>query len=220
MRLLGTLFGVLVMTLGAGASWADGSIKDAPAPVEARCGGAFSGAYIGGQVGYLDHDAKFSDELGTDRFSGDDNGATGGVYYGYNIQCGRFVFGVRSDFNFGNSEASFFDSCCGQEISSDMKWFGTTRGRVGIAHYDNWLFYFTGGLAYADFDLKFRDDSNSFYQKNGETKFGYTVGGGVELLHVVSGRSRRKRSTWTWARKNRTTSSQVAEYRLLREARL
>jgi outer membrane immunogenic protein len=183
MRLLGIFVGLLLTTLGAGASWAGGSLKDGPMPVVGSgCGGAFSGAYIGGQVGYIDHDAKFHDELGTGHVSGSDNGVTLGIYSGYNIQCGRFLYGIESDFNYAGTDARWSDGCC-QDVSSEMNWFGTLRGRLGLVHNDTWLFFITGGLAYADFDYQFSLGAPlNFSQSNSEMKFGWTIGGGVEFL--------------------------------------
>jgi len=182
MKVIGLLVGVFAMVIGGGSSWADGSIKDAPAPVAAGCVGQFSGYYVGGQVGYLEHDTKFHDELGTGYISGDDSGVTFGIYSGYNRQCGRLLYGIESDFNYADSDASLFDDCCDQINSSDMKWFSTVRARLGIVHQDNILFYVTGGLAYANLDYTFAVGDLDFYQKDDDTKFGYAVGGGVEFL--------------------------------------
>lgn len=180
MRLVGMLVGVLVMTFGAGSSWADGSPKDIPAPVATGCVGQYSGTYVGGQVGYLDHDAKFNDEIDGGHVSGDDNGVTFGIYGGYNVQCGRLLYGIESDFNYSGTEAEWI--CCDQTLSSEMNWFGTVRARLGVVHDDKTLFYVTGGLAYADFDYLISDTSLPFSQRDSETKFGWTIGGGVELI--------------------------------------
>lgn len=183
MRLLGILVGLLLTTLGAGASWAGGSLKDGPMPVVGSgCGGAFSGAYIGGQVGYIDHDAKFHDELGTGHISASDNGVTFGIYSGYNVQCGRLLYGIESDFNYGGTDARLFDACCDQLNSNEMNWFGTLRGRLGLVHNDTWLLFVTGGLAYAKHDYTFNVGDFGFAQSDSDTKFGWTIGGGVEFL--------------------------------------
>lgn len=184
MRLLGVICGVLAVTLGAGTSWADGSIKDGPAPVMDRCGGVFGGYYVGGQVGYIDHDAKFHDELGSGHVSGDDSGVTFGIYSGYNIQCGRLLYGIESDFNYGGTESEWTDGCC-QDLSSDLNWFSTIRARLGLVHQDNLLFYVTGGLAYGKLDYKFAVDDGGLIEFSGrdsDTKFGWTVGAGLEFL--------------------------------------
>lgn len=173
------------MTFGAGASWADGSLKDGPAPAPAvGCTGQYSGAYIGGQVGYLDHDMDFREELvGDARGSGDDNGATFGFFSGYNVQCGRLLFGIESDFNSADTDAKFTDDCCDALVSSEMNWFGTVRGRLGVVHNENILFFVTGGLAYADLDRTFAVGAPlNFRQSDSDTEFGWTLGGGFEFL--------------------------------------
>ncbi len=182
MRVTGLIVGILSMIIGISPSWADGSIKDGPAPAAAGCVGQFNGYYVGGQVGYLDHDTKFHDELGTGYVSGDDSGVTFGIYSGYNRQCGRLLYGIESDFNYADSDASLFDDCCDQLNSSNMKWFSTVRARLGIVHEDTTLFYVTGGLAYANFDYTFAVGDFDFHQKDDDTKFGWTIGGGVEFL--------------------------------------
>lgn len=170
------------MTFGAGASWADGSLKDGPAPAAAvGCTGQYSGAYIGGQVGYLDHDSKFHDELGTGHVSGDDSGVTFGFFSGYNVQCGRLLVGIESDFNYADTDAKWSDCC--QDLSSEMNWFGTARLRAGLVHNENILFFVTGGLAYADLDRTFAVGAPlNFRQSDGDTEFGWTLGGGFEFL--------------------------------------
>lgn len=185
MRLLGVICGVLAVTLGAGTSWADGSIKDGPAPVARGCGGSFGGYYIGGQVGYIDHDAKFHEEIDNDGYvTGDDNGVTFGIYSGYNIHCGGLLYGIESDFNYGGTDAKWIDPdpCCDQSTASELRSFGTIRGRLGLVHADSWLFYVTGGLAYGKFDNEFVLGDLDFADKQSDTKFGWTLGGGVEFL--------------------------------------
>jgi outer membrane immunogenic protein len=177
MRLKWLYVGMLLATFGAGSAWADG-IRVTQAPMSMGCGGQFSGTYIGGQVGYLDHDATFHDEIAGGHESGDDNSVTFGVYGGYNVQCGRVLYGIESDFNSADTDADWNDS----SLSSEMNWFGTLRGRLGIVHEDKALFYVTGGLAYADFDYSILDTTLPFSQSNGDTKFGWTIGGGIELI--------------------------------------
>jgi outer membrane immunogenic protein len=185
MRLLGLLFGVLVMTVGAGSSWADGSIKDAPAAAADVCGsGLFNGRYMGAQVGYLDHDAKYHDELDTGHVDGDDSSVTFGVYSGINVQCGRLVHSLESDTNWADTDPNNFDDCCDQNVSSEMKYFSTLRYRLGLVHNENLMFYATAGLALAKLENSFAVTvgGNSFSASDDDYKFGWTAGGGVEFM--------------------------------------
>jgi outer membrane immunogenic protein len=181
--LLSIWTGLIGLMLGATGVWADGSLKDGPAPVaEARaCGtGPFAGLYVGGALGYGKHDADFNDELGGDSVGADDSGFTGGIYSGYNLQCGRFVIGYESDFNFLDTDADWSDCC--YETSSEINWFSTYRVRLGFVHETNWLFYVTGGLAVADVDHNFAFPPGDFSDSANDTQFGWTAGGGVEIM--------------------------------------
>jgi outer membrane immunogenic protein len=83
------------------------------------------------------------------------SGAFGGLQFGYDKQFGNWVFGAVTDIqaaNFKSSGVAFTDAaatCCNvtESISAKIDWFGTLRGKAGLAAND-WLFYGTGGLAY------------------------------------------------------------------------
>ena len=189
-RLLPMAVGLFAAALGAGGALADGSIKDGPAPVAAArtCdGGAFAGAYIGASIGWGRHDGEFSDELGGGSVGGDDDSVSGGVYSGYNVQCDRIVVGVESDYNYFGTDANYSDSdiLCGgtcYSLTSSINWYSTFRGRLGLVHSGNILFYVTGGLAYADVDYNFAFIPGDFSDNFDHKKFGWTAGGGVEFI--------------------------------------
>jgi outer membrane immunogenic protein len=158
----------------------------------------------------------------------DDGGFTGGGQIGYNMQFGMFVAGLEADIQFvdlGNGEGGGIRTAavCGpQPIGAfgigpvvgtsggnvaffdrrhEMDFFGTVRGRLGIA-FDRALIYATGGLAWTSLD-----DNNGgavpgvgFFQgtpavatarreraldianraRTDSDDIGWTVGGGVE----------------------------------------
>lgn len=183
--------GLIGLLLSANGASADGSLKDVPAPVaEARtCGtGPFSGMYVGGAIGYAEHDAKFSDELGGGSVSGDDSGFTAGIYSGYNLQCGRFLIGFESDVNFVGFDSDWSDGCC-YEINSEIDWYSTFRLRAGIVHNSDMMFFVTGGLAYAEVDHKFEFLPAGFSEKSSDWQFGWTAGGGIEV---------NRHERWSW----------------------
>jgi outer membrane immunogenic protein len=167
---------------------AGGSLKDTvPMPEPQRCvGGAFSGAYVGGHLGFggLSSDQHV---IGTPlSFSDNDRGFTIGGHTGYNVQCGRVLFGIESDFNWFDAD-TFSAPCgkCGPSWKSEMNWFGTLRGRLGLVHNDNFLVFATAGLAYADVDHTFKDPTalgGPFSKSDSDTQFGWTVGGGIEFM--------------------------------------
>ncbi len=54
--------------------------------------------------------------------------------------------------------------------------------RIGIAHSDSMLFYATGGIAYAKVEHSFATPALAFSASDEDWNWGWTVGGGVELL--------------------------------------
>lgn len=171
---------------GAASAWADGmSIKDSPAPVaEGRTcdGGPFAGFYIGAGVGYADQDTQNTDVSGgTGSVSYDDGGFAASVYSGYNIQCGSLVVGYESDWNWMDSDNSFTDPCC-YSLSSDVKWFSTSRLRIGLVHSGHMLLYATGGIAFADIDSQLTTFVPAFSRTDDDLRVGWTGGAGFEFI--------------------------------------
>ncbi|MEZ0171536.1 outer membrane protein [Microvirga sp. TS319] len=106
-----------------------------------------------------------------------DGGFTGGGQIGYNYQMGSFVIGLETDIQWADTNQDvrvrFQPVGAGGtfipgEFRNDLSdWFGTVRGRVGVA-FDRVLIYATGGLAYTDNDT------------------GWVAGGGVEWALPVN----------------------------------
>ncbi len=71
------------------------------------------------------------------------SGFAGGGQVGYNWQSGQFVFGGETDIQFSGADDTF------APYKFSNPWFGTLRGRAGIA-LNNILLYATGGFAYGD----------------------------------------------------------------------
>jgi outer membrane immunogenic protein len=192
------------------AAWADGMVQPAAAPC---CEAPFAGAYIGAAVGYARQHVEVTNlESGAPAagltFKDDDSSFTFGGYVGYNWQrcCSPFVFGIETDFNWLNTEPTAFDReppgaggfAETTSLESNINWFGTLRGRLGYVVHDHLLLYATGGLAYANVDHTLSDDCVGcgdpdiavipgdfapINQSNDQTKVGWTLGGGAELLH-------------------------------------
>jgi outer membrane immunogenic protein len=153
----------LTIAMGAGAAAAadmQAPSYYAPAPVAAP--GAFSwvGPYAGLNLGYqwgsVTHSAT------------DPSGIFGGVQLGYNWQSGQFVYGAETDIQLSGADDT------ASPIQFSNPWWGTTRGRVGIA-WNSFLFYGTAGLAYGGLDSKTAGISED------HTHFGWTIGTGVEV---------------------------------------
>lgn len=113
------------------------------------------------------------------------DGAFGGAQIGYNYQYSSFVIGAVADISIADIESGRgnFTTADGGDfsVSSKVDWFGTIRGRAGVA-WDKVLLFGTGGLAYgrvkSSYDYSVNGDDYS--GSNAETKLGWTAGGGIE----------------------------------------
>jgi len=178
--------------------------------------GIWEGYYVGVNAGYSWGTADFSSAMtcpdnncaftDPDLFasvaalgagSKDSDGFTGGVQVGLNAQSGTIVYGVETDFNALDLDASQTNSGLlvngvGQtatvtsSVSAD--WMMTVRARLGVAVSPTVLAYATAGAAFAKFDVatSYADDgvgapaTINGAASSSEYTLGYTVGGGVE----------------------------------------
>jgi len=98
---------------------------------------------------------------------GSPSGIMGGGQLGYNWQNGQFVFGGETDIQLSGATDTF------APYQFSNPWFGTLRGRAGIA-FNNVLLYGTFGLAYGDLKGQF------FGLDETKTEFGWAGGLGAE----------------------------------------
>src|SRR5690606_27219062 len=98
---------------------------------------------------------------------------------GFNVQTGRFVWGLEGDLSWSDIDGSVGNTT-DFTLDTDINWLATLRGRVGLASGPA-LFYVTGGFAFADVDTSYSID-NDWSGSKSETKTGWTVGGGLELM--------------------------------------
>ena len=156
-----TLFAAVLATgLAAAGSAAAADLRPAPyAPIAQSGLYNWSGAYAGLNLGY---------EWGSvTNSSVNPSGLTGGGQVGYNWQNGQFVFGAETDLQFSGADDTF------APFKFSNPWFGTLRGRAGIA-FNNVLLYATLGLAYGDL----RAQSAGLDETR--TEVGWTGGVGLE----------------------------------------
>jgi outer membrane immunogenic protein len=122
------------------------------------------------------------------------NGVIGGGQLGYNYQFAgtAFVVGLEVDFQgadltggangIGASPFAGFAPIVWTRQTID--WFGTVRGRLGYSILPNLLVYGTGGFAYGGGSTRFALASLSGFVNawgsEGDTRTGWTAGGGVE----------------------------------------
>jgi outer membrane immunogenic protein len=136
------------------------------------------------------------------RASFSDNGFGGGGQVGYLMQFGGLVAGLEADLTLtdvGRARSSVSapgaDPSClctiSTDLSSEMDWFGTVKGRVGVAmpgfggFFENSLLYLTGGLAYAQIEhraqMTVTPPGLSLQAGSDSVKMGFTLGGGTEI---------------------------------------
>lgn len=191
----------VVAALGlSGAAYA----ADLPVPVEEVPfvptveGFSWTGAYVGLNLGYAfgrDDDVGLFDDL-NGGYQGDvgtlnPDGVFGGFQVGYNQQFGRFVAGVEADWQLSSQEDNLeFDDFEGDggvlysgSANNDQDWFGTLRGRAGVA-FDRVFLYGTGGLAFANREYSLEVDTGARgadIDADESVDFGYVLGAGAEF---------------------------------------
>lgn len=148
----------------------------APAPYVAAPIFTWTGFYVGlnAGAGFNNKNNGFTNTgFGTTTFSntgfgssGNSTAFTGGAQAGYNMQFGSFVAGIEADINYldrGNNGGAMGTTGTSSTTAggvttttvttysfargSNNNYFGTVRGRLGIA-FDRFLPYITGGFAF------------------------------------------------------------------------
>lgn len=167
----------------AGDPERSGSLKDAPYQ---RPAFSWAGPYIGVTAGYGWGESRFDDGATSNSF--DMDGVVAGGTVGYNFQPhSNIVVGVEADISYSDISGSFGPANLGQPNGAywgcgsgacvtDVTWFGTLRGRLGLAM-DQVLVYATGGLAYGNIDSAILNDPDWL---TGNVTAGWTAGGGIE----------------------------------------
>ena len=179
----------------------------------------WTGLYMGGNVGYsasrFNTGALYSDMLaGTPLVATSSSlehyGALGGAQAGHNWQWGMWLAGFEADVQFGHQRTLTASLCpgaiCNPAITAfdapetlthehNLDWFGTVRGRLGLAMHHDAIAYVTGGVAYGI--IEHRGNINGFangFDTNGNPvvvfagndffdrmmKVGWTAGVGIE----------------------------------------
>jgi outer membrane immunogenic protein len=138
----------------------------------------WTGLYGGIQGGWAgaDMSAENLELFTTTNF--DINGGMAGGHIGYLHQFDQFVAGLEGDFEWWGMSGD--DGDLGGVVDGiDGNWLASLRGRVGLVQ-DHWLFYATGGLQVADFDVEQSSTNPTGSTSINFTEFGWTAGGGIE----------------------------------------
>jgi outer membrane immunogenic protein len=188
------LAGAALMVLGGSAIAADISRRPAysppppPAPVY-----TWTGLYWGVNIGYSWGQAKTDvTALGfTASESQNIEGVIGGFQSGYNYQFGAWVWGFETDIQLSDQKGgSTFGVLTATPaplttLTTDhkLRWFGTSRSRLGFLWSPNVLLYGTAGVAYGqvkdDFLLRVGGVTTATASVK-DVKAGWTVGAGLE----------------------------------------
>lgn len=186
---------VVAVAVFAGAALAADlpPVYKAPPPVAPIAAYDWSGFYAGVHIGGAWEHRDFSQtttvgplvEAGTLTSSS----VVGGGQIGYNSAINNILLGFEADVSGTglNANAQTFNLVgAGPGWNEKTDIFGTARGRVGLIA-DNWLFYGTGGLAWADEQFTRTQliagggsPPLGFVVSNNGTRIGWTAGAGIE----------------------------------------
>ena len=166
----------------AGSALAADAVVHEPTPELAPAGFAWTGGYIGGQIGYgfgsTDYDYDYFG--GAFDYSHDPDGFLGGIYAGYNHQfANRVMLGVEADIAWSGLKGSTLapgNSNFSATTKIDLT--GSARLRLGYAM-DRLLPYVTGGVAFGKFSF---DEyiQGDLWGNADENLVGWTLGVGTE----------------------------------------
>lgn len=192
------------VVLAGAAQAADLATK--PMVTKAPVAPAFSwtGFYIGANAGYGWGQTNFSNSFDPlfpatlqvqDASFGTDGGLVGGQI-GYNWQINQVVIGVEADAAWANisGSGSYFNGIAPSCVQSNdpceatTEAFGTIAARLGWA-FDRVLVYAKGGAAwgvtnYTAGNTDLINPAFSYHASLDQTRWGWTVGGGVEWAFV------------------------------------
>src|SRR4051812_17701925 len=168
------------LSLNGAALAADIPLKAPRAQSVLDWSGLYFGAHAGFGRGFSDATLTDPALVATGNFFG---GPVGGLQAGYNFQLpSKIVLGLEADVTFpnyiqGNSVISML-ATAKSWVFDQMDFVGTLRGRLGYAT-GPWLFYASGGLAFAgERFLNTPADGND--EKRLNMRLGWTAGGGAE----------------------------------------
>jgi outer membrane immunogenic protein len=144
---------------------------------------SWTGFYLGGELGWVQTDPKYTTAallLGAPFVVSSGSGKNGLIYGGlggYNYQVGQVVLGVEADFAGWTVGTIRYTAITGDFLTAHSKWGGSIRGRLGYAA-DHALFYVTGGAAFVSNQTSIPLTGISIGGDGAQ--WGWTVGGGLD----------------------------------------
>lgn len=142
----------------------------------------WTGFYIGVNAGVGIGRDRTTHNLNNDSLFISPQGGFGGGQIGYNWQgdslLGPIVYGLEADIQGAGLTGGGALVGPATAYSQKSDWFGTVRGRVGLAQ-GPVLSYFTGGFAYGNIKTNITEAGVTAFSNN-RTATGWTIGSGVE----------------------------------------
>lgn len=163
--------------------------------------GFYIGAHFGGGLGsgdmsttplFVDSGKVLHDQLQPSTVNPDPSGVEGGAQFGFNLQRGRFVYGIEADVSGSDMNGSRTGGPFSEYGHAGFRsywlshqgldWYGTLRPRIGYTLAPALLVYGTGGLAFghASYSANFGGPGYSYPASISSTKAGWTLGAGLE----------------------------------------
>lgn len=145
---------------------------------------SWTGAYVGGQIGYEWGAESTSLSTAAGGFGGtvpslSTSGVIGGAHIGYNLQYSQFVFGLEGDINGSSYAGSGMNSLGTVGAYGSIPIDGSLRARLGYA-WQRALIYATGGAAFGDIHQTSTLFATGATDTSDTLSVGWTVGGGIE----------------------------------------
>lgn len=167
-------FASVLLLSAAGAANAADLIVDEPAMAVPVATGDWTGAYVGGHIGWVSGNVDW--ELIPQPAPADSYGIDGwllGAQAGYNWQMDTFVLGIEGDVSLGDVTSDLDETGF---IERQVNWEASLRARAGVT-FDAILLYATAGVAALNSTSQIFgtfDDT--------QTHIGWTIGAGVEAM--------------------------------------
>jgi outer membrane immunogenic protein len=178
-----------LLALTAGAQAADMAAKAPYYKVPVTAVYDWTGFYMGVNVGIgLGRDRAIHNNpvLGTDSLFLSPQGGIGGGQIGYNWQAnspfGAIVYGVEADIQgagLSDGRTNVGGPLLSTTYDQKIDWFGTVRGRVGLAT-GPVLSYVTGGYAYGNVKTSITEAGLGTVFSSNKMQDGWVIGSGVE----------------------------------------
>jgi len=143
---------------------------------------SWTGFYVGAEGGWAHARAAQTNTVSnvSDGYYGQSGGIVGGTF-GYNWQFSNWIVGLETDLAWSGIKGE--ETICGkahnQICPTELRTFGTARGRVGYLALPNTMIFAAGGLAYGEIKAYKEDVAVT---GGDDWRAGWTIGGGFETM--------------------------------------